>query len=43
MTLRRESPSGDKAIVDTVIDLLIDIDCDGDSRNLHLYEVLFYV
>ena len=39
MTVRRESPSGDKAIVDTVIDLLIDIDCDGETMEFILRKV----
>ena len=39
MTVRRESLSGDKAIVDTVIDLLIDIDCDGETMQFILRKV----
>ena len=39
MTVRRESPSGDKVIVDTVIDLLIDIDCDGETMEFILRKV----
>ena len=39
MTVKRESPSGDKVIVDTVIDLLIDIDCDGETMEFILRKV----
>ena len=39
MTVKRESPSGDKVIVDTVIDLLIDIDCDGETMDFILRKV----
>lgn len=39
MTVKRESPSGDKVIVDTIIDLLIDIDCDGETMEFILRKV----
>ena len=39
MTVKKELPSDNKVIVDRVIDLLIDIDCDGETMEFILRKV----